>query len=660
MRSSFSPTRNRSARPLRGERIRLALVAGLVLSLLAAAALRAAHLQIVQAPRLQERARRQHQRQIEILPTRGPILDRNGRELALSVPGWSLFADPSVLLADPEAVARVGEILGWSADRLRRRLERGGARFAWIKRGLSPSEVRALRRADVPGTGLAREPQRFYPKRSLAGQVLGFVGADGQGLGGLEYRFDSVLRGRQRRVLATRDARGRLMLPDAPDPLAASGGSLVLTLDETIQHIAEEELARAVKASDARGGVAVVVEPSTGEILALAQVPAFNPNALGRSRPADRKVRAAVDVFEPGSTLKALFVGLLLDRRLARPDERVFCENGAWQVHGRTIHDHKPHGWLTVEEILRVSSNIGVAKLSERLPPEELYRGYRAFGFGEPTGVELSGESRGLLPEPRRWSLMTPKTLAYGQGIGATALQVTGAFAALANGGLRMRLRLVREVRAPDGSVVERYEPQAVGRVISEATARRLTRILEGVVSPEGTAPRALVPGFRVAGKTGTAWKVEGGRYNPRKVWASFVGYVPSRAPQLVILAAVDEPRKGSRYGGMVAGPVFREIARRALAYLGVAPEAVASARPAEAVPAPSRRKTGAVAEPGVMPDCRGLTMRAALRLLSRAGVAGRVRFLGTGWAAQQDPAPGTRLGPDTTCTVVFRPPFGS
>ncbi len=631
-----------------------------LLGLLATAGVRAGHLQLRKAAELRDRAARQHQGQIEILPTRGAIYDRNGRELALSVPGWSLFADPSALADRPEDLARLAAVLGYTEAEVRRKLRAGGKRFAWLKRGLSPQELSRVREADIPGTGLAQEPLRFYPKRSLAGQVLGFVGADGKGLGGLEFRFDRLLRGREKRVLATRDARGRLLLRNAPDPLEASGGSLVLTIDETLQHIAEEELARAVEASRARGGVAVVVEPGSGEILALAQVPPFNPNDFAASRAEDRKVRAAVDVFEPGSTMKPLFVGLLLDRGKARPGERIFCENGKWPVHGRVIHDHKPHGWLTVEEILRVSSNIGVAKLSERISPEDLYTGYRRLGFGRPTEVELPGESRGILPEPEGWSLMTPKTLAYGQGIGTTALQVVGAFAALANGGQRMRLRLVREVRGPGGETLERAEPEPLEEAFSPATAARLTRILEGVVGPEGTAPQAAVPGFRVAGKTGTAWKVEGGRYNPRKVWASFVGYVPSRAPRLVILVAVDEPTKGPRYGGVVAGPAFREIARRSLAYLGVAPEAPVAR--AENAPRPGRAErapASAEAEPGTMPDCRGLTLREAVRVLGRAGLLEEARLLGTGWAAHQDPAPGMRVEPGTRCTVVFRPAFG-
>ncbi len=642
----------------RSERVRLALVAGAVLLVFAGAMARAVHLQIVEGPSLRDRARRQHTRKIEIQPARGVIYDRHERVLARTLPGWSVFADPAVLLASPQVLPKLCRALGLPRDQVRRSLKRGGRRFAWIKRGITPREERAVRDLGLPGVGLVQEPQRFYPKRSLAGQILGFVGVDGRGLGGLEHRYDDFLRGRPRWVLARRDARGRLLLPDAPDPTQGRGGALVLTLDETIQHIAEEELGRAVEQSRARGGVAVVLDPSTGEVLAIAQVPLFNPNALRGSSAADRKPRAVADVFEPGSTLKAPFVGILMERGLARPGDRVFCENGAWAVNGRTIHDHKPHGWLTVAEVLRVSSNIGVAKLSERIAPEALYSGLRAFGFGEPTGIEIPGESRGLLPAPRAWSRITPKTLAYGQGIGATALQVAAAFAAIANGGMRMAPRLVREMRDPQGRVVRRFEPVPAGRALSPGTARVLTGLLERVVDPEGTAPKAAVPGYRVAGKTGTAWKVDPvrGGYDPKRVVASFVGYVPARRPRVAILVAVDEPRKGPRYGGLVAAPAFREIARQVLAYLGVPPdEAVADDEPATPVP-PARDVARRAAEPGTMPALAGMTMREVLRALQASGAGVRVQLLGTGWASGQEPPPGTRLDPGQTCSVVFRP----
>lgn len=643
--------------PERDGRRRIVLLAGAVLGLFAAAALRAAHLQLVRAPFLQARADEQRTSRLELLPARGAIYDRNGRELARSVPGASVFVDPSCLLRAPENLARLCAALGLDRAAVRRDLADGGRRFAWLKRPVSPREEEAVRALGIPGVGIAREPTRYYPKKELAGQVIGFVGVDGHGLGGLEYRFDGVLRGRAQEVRAERDARGCLLLAEAPDVDGGRGSSLVLTLDETVQHIAEEELGRAVAESAARGGVAVLMEPRSGEILALAQVPGFNPNAVADSTAEDRKVEAVVDVYEPGSTFKALFLGILLDAGLARPEDLVFCENGRWPTHDRVIHDHAPHGWLTVADVLKVSSNIGVAKLSERLSEQAFYDGLRAFGIGEPTGVELAGESRGILPPPSRWSKVTAKTMAYGQGVSATALQVATAVATVANGGLRPAPHLVRSVLDPDGRAMKEETPRGAGRAISTAAAAVLTRLMERVVQEdEGTGGRAAIPGYTVAGKTGTSWKPDphGRGYLRDKVVASFAGFVPSRAPRLVGLVAVDEPTRGSRYGGSVAAPAFAAMCRRTLAYLQVPPEEDADA----AVAVRSRRpeRDEAEAAQGTMPDVSGLTMREALRRLEASGASIRLGLLGSGVAASQDPAPGTPLRADQACRIVFKP----
>lgn len=670
----MSSERPRGSRGERAARWRIATVGGCVLSLFAAAAARAVHLQVVRAPELLARAEDQRRQRLELVPARGTLFDRNGRELAKSVPGASVFVDPSCLLVAEEDLARLCRVLGLEPREARRALERGGARFAWLKRRITPREEEAVRALGIAGVGIAPEPLRTYPKKSLAGQVLGFVGTDGRGLGGLESRFDGLLRGKPRTVQAERDARGCLLLPTAPDPTEGGGRSLVLTLDETVQHIVEEELARAVEQSRARGGVAVALDPSTGEILALAQVPLFNPNAVAESRPEDRKVSAVVDVYEPGSTLKAPFLGILFDQGLVRPSDTVFCENGRWSVHGRTIGDTKPHGWLTVADVLKVSSNIGVAKLSERLTPQALHEALGKFGLGTPTGVELGGESGGILPPPGSWSKISPKTISYGQGISATAVQVASAFGAVANGGVRMRPRLVRAVLDETGREVERLEPETAGRALGPGAASTLVGLLERAVEGEdGTGARAAVPGYTVAGKTGTSWKpdlVKGG-YLRDKVVASFAGFVPSRAPRIVLLVAVDEPSQGSRYGGMVAAPAFSEMARRILGYLQVPPEVgpgpvaagvTRTGNPGQPGPRPREAaavapRAGAAAAPeGLMPDVQGLTMREVLRRLEAAGVGLRLSLMGSGVAATQEPAPGTPLEGGQACRVVFRP----
>jgi len=637
--------------------VRIVLVATGVLALFAAAAVRATYLQVFQAPELQVRAEEQRHRRLELLPARGDLLDRNGKELAKSIPGASVFADPSCLLGSKEELGQLCRALGLETADVKAALKQGGARFAWLKRRVTPREADAIAALGIPGVGIAPEPQRTYPKKALAGQVLGFVGTDGRGLGGLEYRFDALLTGKPRVVQAERDARGCLLLPGAPAANEGRGMSLCLTLDEAIQHIAEEELSRAVDDSAARSGVAVVIDPATGEILALAQAPSFNPNAVSASRDEDRKVKAVVDVYEPGSTLKALFLGIVMDQGLAGTRDLVFCENGSWTVHGHTIHDHEPHGWLSVADVLKVSSNIGVAKLSEKIAPNAFYEGLRRFGLGAATSVELGGESGGILPPPRAWSKMTPKTAAYGQGVSATALQVAGAVAAVANGGIRMRPRLVRAILDEAGREIERFGPEVAGRALSADTAATLVRLMERVVDQDdGTGTRARVPGYTVAGKTGTSWKPdpEGNGYLRNKIVASFAGFVPSRAPRIAMLVAVDEPSQGSRYGGMVAAPAFAEMARRILAYLQVAPE---EGPAAEAAPVAQRPRRGVDQTPnGTMPDVAGLTMREALRRLEGAGVAIRLSLLGSGIAATQDPSPGSRLAADQACRIVFRP----
>jgi cell division protein FtsI (penicillin-binding protein 3) len=635
-------------------------VAALVLGLFAVAVLRAVQLQVVRASGLQAQADDQRQHRIKLLPARGKILDRNLRELAVTVPGASVFVDPSRVRNDPRSLELLIEELDLDPATAWQRLEQGSSRFAWLKRGVTPREAEAVQAGLFPGAGIAKEPRRYYPKKALAGQVLGFVGVDGKGLGGIEYRYDPILRGRPAAVRAERDARGSLLLPDAPDPSDGAGRSVVLTLDQTIQHIAEEELAGAVEKSRAKGGIAIVIEPDTGDIFALAQVPAFNPNALSRSRPEDRKIEAVVDVYEPGSTFKVMFLGILLDRGIARTSDLVFCENGSWRVHDRTIHDHAPHGWLSVADVLKVSSNIGVAKLSEKIAPEALYRGLREFGIGTPTDAGLPGESAGILPPLRAWSKMTPKTVAYGQGVSTTILQMASAVAAVGNGGLRMKPRFVRMVVDEKFQEMERIVPEVVGRSVSEATAATLTELMETVVHGEGgTGALAAVPGYLVAGKTGTSWKsnLEQGGYHRDKVVASFLGFAPSKKPRVAILVAVDEPSRGPRYGGAVAAPAFREITRRTLAYLQVPPEGEGVETEVTAVVSRSGRN-GVAAAAGTMPDVRGLTMREALRGLEAARVPIRLTLLGSGLAVTQDPVPGTRLVANEVCRVVFRSPF--
>ncbi len=638
-------------------------MAGAILSLFAIAAAQSVNLQVYRAEGLQKRAQDQYERKIKILPERGKIYDRNGDELAGSVRGASAFVRTSKILKDKKLFARLCRELSLSKKELASKIRRRPTAVTTIKRRLSPTEEDAARSLGSKWVGIAPQTVRFYPKKDLAANVLGFVGSDGQGLGGLEHSYDVDLRGREMWIDADTDARASRLIDVAPGATASKGHSLVLTLDQSVQHIVEDELDRAVAASEAKGGMAVVMDPATGEVLAMAQSPRFNPNAYGAVSAEVRKNKAVVDVFEPGSTLKSIFMAVALDQGKISAKDSVFCENGSWKVHGHVIHDHVPHATLSMADVLKVSSNIGVAKLSQKLSDSELYNGYRDFGLGNLVGIELNGESRGILHTPSQWSKIDPMTIAYGQGISVTALQLTSALAALGNGGVRMRPYLVRSVLDETGREIERTEPEVLGRAVSEKSAATILRWMERVVHEEGgTAPLAAGSGYTVAGKTGTAWKPEKGGYNHRKVVSSFMGIAPARDPKLAILIAVDEPTKGSRYGGIVAAPAFREIVRRILNKKGVPPDRalVAAKKPPKRVSRTAPRKDAGIdsVTSGSMPELAGLTMRETLRRLERVGMALRLDLQGSGFAGRQQPKVGTVLTEGMLCTVEFESPW--
>jgi cell division protein FtsI (penicillin-binding protein 3) len=653
-------------------RPRIVVLAAFLLLLFAAAVGRAVQLQVVDAPNLREYAQDQYERKIKILPARGEILDRNGERLASSIPGSSAFVTGSKVLEDKAAFRRLCKALSLDPRKTEEKIAGRGSNFTTIKRRLTPSEEATVKAIDSPWAGVLPEPMRFYPKKSLAGALLGFTGTDGQGLEGLENRYEDLLGAEPVIIEAERDARAQALMARAPSAATARGKSLRLTLDVWVQHAVEEELEKAVEKYGAKGGIAVAMDPSTGAVMALAQAPPFNPNDPATARPENRKNRAVVDVYEPGSTFKALFMGLLLDLKKTSPGETVYCEQGSWTVAGRTIHDHEREGTLTVPEGLKVSSNIGVAKLSQRLSDAEFYEGLRRYGIGQTTGVDLPGESRGLLPAPERWSKITPMTISYGQGVSVTALQLTAAIAAIANGGMRMKPYVVEAVLDENGREIQRTEPAQMGRAISAAAASTLREWMIGVVhDKKGTGTGASACGYTVAGKTGTAWKVNPltGGYDTRRIWASFVGFAPAHAPRIALLVAVDEPSKGSLYGGTVAAPAFAEICRRVLPYLGVAPDRdpVAEDEPKPvrapvAKKAPAKGKKSEVEgapEPmaaGLMPDLQGVTMREALLRLERTGVGVSARLEGSGFAAEQVPPPGTPLAAGTVCRVFFSP----
>lgn len=545
------------------------LVCGFTLILVGLVA-RLFEIQILRSDRLAGLAERQHQKSLELRGKRGTIFDRRHRELAVSIDRESVYANPLEFSERPETIARLAQILALKESTLLEKL-RGERQFAWLKRLVTPEEAAALRALGLRGIGFITEHQRVYPKLGLAGQVLGFVGTDDVGLEGIERAYDGTLAGGIVRVTLDRDARGRpVSLRSQAFRELPRGHDVVLTLDERIQFIAERELRAQVAKVGARGGVVVVMDPHTGDLLALANEPLFNPNTFRESSPKAWRERGVTDSFEPGSTFKAILAAAVLQERLVRPDDLFFGEQGSIQVGGVSIRDHEKFSWLTFREVLEKSSNVGAIKVGQRLGKERFYNYMVGFGFGSKTGIDLPGEAAGLLRPLQQWSEVSLASLSIGQELGVTSLQLVTAISAIANGGMLVRPHLVKQV-LKTGEIVQEVTPVQVRRIISEATARQVTALLQGVVT-QGTGKSAAVDGYTVAGKTGTAQKFDLslGKYSAQKVTASFVGYLPAEQPRVAILVSLDEPKGGAAWGGVVAAPVFSAIAQQTMRYLRV------------------------------------------------------------------------------------------
>ena len=571
---------------------------------------------------LARRALNQHQTKVEVLSRRGAIVDRNGNPLALSVPAESIFVRPRELPADAgKWVAPLAAALHLPAEKVRESL-RSKAQFVWLKRRATPQEAAQVRavgvtclRNVVDCLDSVETERRFYPQGTLAAPVVGFTDIDARGIAGIEQSYDRYLREEPAEIVGERDALGRMILAHG---VAASPEVLNvrLTLDIGIQSIAEQELARAVQSTGAESGTVVVLDPQTFAVLALAQVPTFDPNSPAAVRPERRRNRTVGDVYEPGSTLKVLLTAAALDAKRLSPSEKIFCENGRYAVGRSVINDHHPHGWLSVTQIIQQSSNIGAAKIAERLG-KEIYSAYlRAFGFGRLSEIELPNESPGLLPAPSLWGRIHLVTAGFGQGFAVTPLQLASAYAALANGGTLMRPYIVSEILNSEGKVVEARNPQRLLQVVTSDTARQMLAIMERVTEKEGTGTRARIDGFHVAGKTGTSQKPDPrGGYSARDRIASFVGIVPADQPRLVVLVAIDTPRTAV-YGGEVAAPVFQAIAKQSLAYLGIEGEkpkldispAIIPIPPPESVKSDPLRHSIAVSSAETSADSNGAT----------------------------------------------------
>jgi cell division protein FtsI (penicillin-binding protein 3) len=669
--------------------------AGAVLSLFAvgfvAVVARAGWLAVGPDERLGERLAAQHERIITVAPQRGNIVDRLGRPLATSVDVQSVFADPALVEDASAAAGLLSPILGSDAVELRALLSRPESRFVWLARQVPDDTAAQVRDLDLPGVRLVPEARREYPGGPLLAQVLGFVGADGGGLEGLEARFDGALMGSAYQFRVLRDGLRRAVNHDAVlSRRSTEGSTLVLGIDRSIQHRAEASLQAAIERHEANAGWMLVMDVKSGAVLAMVSLPSFDPNQF-RGVPRDRfRNRPATEVFEPGSTMKAFVVAEALEEKQFKAQDVVYCENGAYRIGRRTVHDAHPHGNLTVDEIIKYSSNIGTTKLGESLGPQRIEQLFRRFGFGRRTGIELAGEEAGILHPASSWSRIGMATHCFGQGMAVTSMQLASAYAALVNGGLRVKPWIVAELRNMDGAVVEDRRPaRGEERVLSAETSAEMRRMLGLVLEEGGTGTRAVMAEYTAGGKTGTAQKVKDGRYAPGLYTSSFVGFAPKNDPRLVALVVLDEPKK-QYYGGTVAAPVFAEVVTHALHELGVQPDRAVPLKfgeaGTEAGGAAARREDAAADLPmldvragnlgmgeelrqngdgdgdgdgdgsevaGVddatfgdggfrAPDLRGMSARDAVSALNGLGLAAALS--GSGRVFQQSPPPGAAL----------------
>jgi cell division protein FtsI (penicillin-binding protein 3) len=565
---SASPRSKATKTP--NQKLRLWIFAGVMFAWSLLIGARLVALQVVRYGEFTQRAARQQQRTIEVSPRRGVIYDRNGHELAMTVNVDSVFAVPSEIPDQANAATLIARVLKASPQEVLAKLQTS-RNFVWIARKLDNDTSQRIRGMNLKGIYFQKESKRFYPKRELAAQVLGYVGMDDEGLGGVEKKFDEQLRGKAGKMLVSVDARQRSLgrAEKEPEP----GSNLVLTLDEKVQYIAERELDRAMQETGAEAGTVVVQNPQTGEILALASRPGFDPNAFRNSSLQQLKNRAVSDIFEPGSTFKIVTLAAALEEKLTTPDERIDCQNGSITIFGHRIRDHKPFGVLTTTQVMQNSSDVGAIKLGLRLGEQRFDNYIRAFGFGAQTGIELPGETRGMAKPYSRWTKSSIGSISMGQEVGVSSVQLVSMISTIANDGTYVPPRIVAGTIAPRSLPTAQtvvFKPGEQRRVVSSLTAVQMKKILEDTVL-FGTGKKAILDGYTSAGKTGTAQKIDPktGRYSPWAHIASFAGFAPVNKPAITVAVMLDSPR-GAHHGGDVAAPVFGRVAQQILAYMNV------------------------------------------------------------------------------------------
>jgi len=533
---------------------------------------KAMYLQVFRCSWLSQKAADQYEVSFKSSGKRGTIFDRNLREMAVSIDVMSIAAHPTQIENSKSAAKLLSKALNIDRKILVKKLK-SKKKFVWIKRKVTPKEAEAVKKLNMDGLDFIPEHKRFYPNKTLAAQLIGFTDIDDHGLEGIEFNYNDDLSGEAFQYKVLRDAHGRGFEAENMNGVSSSGKNLVLTVDSTIQYIAEKVLAETVEEFSAESGMAVVMVPETGAILALAHVPLFNPNALERFHRKIWRNRVITDPFEPGSTMKIFSAAAAIESGSSSPNSIFFCENGAYKMGRHIIHDTHEHGWLSLQQIIKYSSNIGAIKFSAITGPEYLSNTLQNFGFGSKTGIDCPGETAGSLPPFRRWTKVDTGTISFGQGVSVSALQLIAATSAIANKGILMRPYVVQAITDHNGRLIKSFGPRRIRKVISEKTAGALSRIMQSVITEGGTGVNAALDGYSVCGKTGTAQKIdENGRYSYEKYVASFVGFAPVENPKIAVLVVVDEPKK-QHYGSIVAAPAFKAIAQKTLDYMHIAPK---------------------------------------------------------------------------------------
>jgi cell division protein FtsI (penicillin-binding protein 3) len=646
--------------------LKLRLVSVLIFFLVLFIALfsRAFQLQVLSGEKLKNLAQRQHMATLQLQPERGMIYDRNGEKLAVSVLADSVCADPT-RIADPvRASQQIAGILNLDKQVVMKKILEPKS-FCWLARRISPDQAANVGNVEIEGIFLVKEPKRFYPNGQLAAHLLGFVGADANGLEGLENKYDDILKGKPEKLAWARDAKGKKIFLRVGNNEAKKDESvnLVLTIDSRIQYLVETHLKEAVVSKGAKGGIAIVMDPKTGEILAMANEVGFNPNNINGLTPEKWRNRAVTDYFDPGSTFKPFLVAGALEEKTIRESEKFYCEDGNYKVANRVIHEanRKRHGQLSVRDILKYSSNIGAVKIAQKLGKEKFYQYIDNFGFGMKTGIDLPGESPGLVRPVKKWTKVDTATIAFGQGVSVTAIQMISAMSAIANGGVLMKPYILRSVTDKNNIPIKMYNPTVVRKVVSVETAKRMTNMLTEVVgSADGTGKNANIVNVAVAGKTGTSQKFDFSRgvYSSEKVRTSFMGFFPADNPQVAILVILDEPQR-DKWGGVAAAPVFKSIGEQILNCFktNIRETPIFEQDKTNKVQLISAQETIVANsvdnnDEYAVPDFRGLTIRDAMKKAKAKSI--ELKVSGNGWAVRQYPPAGVVLGEDRVCNVVF------